>query len=159
MGRVGLPPPADEPSVETRIFEAMDRAALTWIEMLDSKETDEDGDLKVPIDLRMKLFEKGQEWLVKRQKLRPKTMDDAEGEGIRDMREWINSPDVRATLDTMMTESGYVKVPPKRPGRPTKAEEPMRARYKEFKQGQKDERDKDDDSGWQKLLGGEEGED
>jgi hypothetical protein len=143
------PSPAS-PSTEDKLFEAMDRAALKWIEMLDNDELGEDGELKIPIELRFKLFEKGQDWLVRRKKLKP--VDDSEGEGITDMRAWINNPAMQEMLDQMMFDRGYVKLPPRKKGRPTAAESLVRDRFKTFNDESKAAKGHNDDSGFKKLL-------
>lgn len=125
---------------------------MKMIELLEDDTTDEHGDPRISIELRFKLFDKAESWLAKRQKLRPPETD--EGAGITDMKAWMESPDVQQMLDKLMFDRGYVKVPPSRPGRPRKDEEPIRARMKEFKAA----KNADDDSGWRKMLGQPEGE-
>lgn len=138
-------------STEERLFEAMDKAALTFIEMLNDDRKDEDGNPLVDVAMKFKLFEKGQDWLIRRQKLRPKG-DESEGEGIKDMRLWMSDPATREVLKATMFEEGFVVVPQKKNGRPKKAEEPVHQRYREFKDSQKAEENANDDSGWAGML-------
>lgn len=142
---------AATPSTEDLLFEAMDRAAHRFIEMLDSDEKDDEGEDKISIEMRFKLFEKGQDWLVRRQKLRPQKVE-TEGQGVRDMREWISNPDAMAQLDEAIFARGFVKVPEKKTGRPRKEDMPIRERFKTFKDGATAEQSAKDDSGWQGLL-------
>lgn len=130
----------------------MDREALRWIEMLDNDAVDDDGFPVVSIELRFKMFEKGQDWLIKRQKLRPK--DDTEGQGITDMRSWMSDPHVEQWLDQMMFDRGYVKMPEIKPGRPGAAQRPIRERYKQFTDATKAAKGANDSSGWDKMLTG-----
>lgn len=138
-------------STEDRLLAAMDRAALYFISILDNDEKDEDGNDKYDIQLKMKLFDKGESWLTKRKKLRPST-EGVEGEGITDMRAWINEPGNREALKTVMFEEGFVKIPEPKVGRPKKQEEVVRERYKAHKDAAKAKPDPNDDSGWKGLM-------
>lgn len=127
----------------------MDRQALRFIEMLNDDTKDDEGHPLYDLSTKMKVFQIGQDWLIRRQKLKP-TSTETEGQGITDMRSWINDPGVRSDLDRLMFEAGYVKAPEKKPkgGRPRVEERPVRERYKAFQEAAK----ADDDSGWQALL-------
>lgn len=139
-------------STEDLLFEAMDRQARRFIDMLDDESKDEDGELKISIEMRFKLFDKGQDWLMKRSKLRP-AGDATEGSGISDMRASMEDPAFMETLDKIMFERlGYVKTPPNRGGRPRNTDKPVRERFQAFKEGQTATQKAKDDSGWQKAL-------
>lgn len=135
-------------STEEQLFEAMDRQALRFIEMLNDDTNDEDGHPVYDLTTKMKVFQIGQDWLIRRQKLKP-SATETEGSGITDMRSWINDPSVRSELDRLMFESGYVKMPEKKPrgGRPRVEERPVRDRFKQFNEAV----EADDDSGWEAL--------
>lgn len=145
-------------STEDELFEAMDRQALRFIEMLNDESLDADGNDKVDIQLKMKLFAMGQDWLIRRKKLRPISADETEGEGVRDMREWINNPEARTALEQAMFEAGFVKAPVKKNGRPTKSEAAVRERFQAYKETKGAESAKNDDSGLAAMLavGGDE---
>lgn len=132
----------------------MDRQALRFIEMLNDETKDEDGSEKVDIQLKMKLFQMGQDWLIRRRKLRPESEDGTEGDGVRDMRSWINDPGTRSVLEQAMFDAGFVKAPAKKNGRPTKAEAAARQRYKEYTSAEAAETGRNDDSGWAELIEG-----
>ena len=130
----------------------MDRQARRFIDMLEDETVDEDGSLKISIEMRFKLFDKGQSWLTQRAKLRPAGME-SEGAGIADMRASMDDPAFLENLDKIMFERlGYVKVPPNRGGRPRNEDKPARERFKAFKEDQTKTEQKQDDRGWQKLL-------
>lgn len=142
-------------SVAEQLFDAMDRQALRLIEVLEDERKGDDGEPLVDPQTKMALFKMGQEWLMKRHKLRPDRDDDSEGDGVKDMRQWMSGPEGAKALEQTILDMGFVKVPPKKNGRPTKAEAAVRERYKEYKDSAMAAVDKDDDSGWQKSLGGE----
>lgn len=144
----------DAPSTKTTedlLFEAMDRTALRLIDMLDDDSTDSEGTPTVSIEMKLKLFDKGQEWLNRRKKLRPPE-DETEGAGIRDMREWISDPAKRGDLRSVLFEAGVVLAPDHKSGRPTKAEAVVRARFKDHKQAEKLGGEPPPDLGWQDML-------
>ena len=85
-----------EKSTEDLLFEAMDREALRMIEQLDHGNVGEDGRDMTSTDERLKVFKAGQEWLQRRQKLRPNRGDDTP-QGIEAMRELVRS-EVRAAV-------------------------------------------------------------
>lgn len=145
-------------STEDLLFEAMDRQALRFIDMLNDETKDESGAERYDIQLKMKLFQMGQDWLIRRKKLRPGQEGEGEGEGIRDMRSWIADPGTRSILEQAMFDAGFVKAPAKKNGRPTKAEAAARQRYKDYTAAEAVETGKNDDSGWAELIegGGEE---
>lgn len=143
--------PSTKRSTEDLLFEAMDRQALRFIEMLDSDAQDSDGNPLYSIELKLKLFDKGQEWLNRRKKLRPPE-DETEGAGIRDMREWISDPAKRGDLRSVLFEAGVVLAPDHKSGRPTKAEAVVRARFKDHKQAEKLGGEPPPDLGWQDML-------
>lgn len=148
----GLSPasPASQ-SIESRLLDAMDRAALHFISILENEDKDADGHPLYDIQLKMKLFEKGENWLVKRRKLRPDT-GGQEGEGVTELRAMINDPGTWNTLKEMLFEKGVVFVPEPKNGRPTSQEALVRERYHEHQRAKKGEKPGADDSGWQKLL-------
>lgn len=141
----------ESPSTEELLFAAMDRAARSFIDLLNDDSRDEDGELKISIEMRFKLFDKGQDWLMKRQKLRPAS-EEREGAGITDMRASMQDPKIVEMLDQVMYERGYVKVPEKKTGRPSNADKPVRERYKSFRDNLTAAEQRQDDSGWQKAL-------
>jgi hypothetical protein len=144
--------PSTDLTTEDLLFQAMDRQALRFIEMLDSDEKDEHGAALYSIELKLKLFDKGQEWLNKRKKLRP-TPEETEGAGIRDMREWISDPNRRQMLRDTLFDAGVVLAPDAKTGRPTKAQAVVRERFKDHKDAQKNGGAPPPDAGWQKMIG------
>lgn len=138
-------------STEEQLFEAMDRQALRFIEMLNDDTRDEDGHAVYDLQTKMKVFQIGQDWLIRRQKLKPAAAE-TEGSGIADMRAWINDPSARSAIEQMVFEAGFVKMPEKKPkgGRPRVEERPVRERFKKFEEAQRG----DDDSAWAGLLDG-----
>lgn len=142
-------------STEQRLFEAMDLQAIRFINMLEDDSKDEDGHAVVDISLKMKVFEMGQNWLVRRQKLKPK--DDGEGSGVTELRELMNNPAILEFMDRRMFELGYVKAPVPKTGRPRKEELPVRERHKAWTEATKARDGANDDSGFQKMLGGDDG--
>lgn len=133
-------------STEEALFAAMDRQALKLVEMMEDGAKDERGRDLYDLQTRLALFKIGQEWLVRRIKLKPASAQ-TEGQGITDMRAWINDPDTRKMLSQVIFEEGFVKEPPKKRGRPTKADRPVRARFQAFKESAQAE----DDSAWATL--------
>lgn len=140
-------------STEDALFEAMDRQAKRLIDMLENTEKDEDGNDKYDIQLKMKFFEMGQNWLIRRAKLRPASGLE-EGSGISDMRAWINDPAARAILKDAMFEEGFVRMPPRKTGRPKREDQAAMARYKDFESAQKVGPNSADDSGLRAMLNG-----
>lgn len=139
-------------STEDRLYAAMDRAALYFISILENDEKDEQGNDLYDIQLKMKLFDKGESWLLKRQKLKP-SAGGGEGEGISELRSIMNDASAREMLRDMMFEEGFVRIPDPKPGRPTKQEEVVRQRFKAHKETVKSGKPPGkDDSGLQKLL-------
>jgi hypothetical protein len=132
----------------------MDRAALRLVEILDDESMIEVGGEQVPrYDLQTKVmcFDKGQAWLSKRKNLMPK--DDDEGALVQDMRAWLetNPEEVRK----LFSKAGIVVAPEKKPGRPTKEQSEVRRRYDAAKGRAREAEAAEDDSGWQKMMGGE----
>lgn len=131
-------------TTERALFEAMDRQAARFIDML--------GQESVDLQTQMKVFEMGQNWLIRRQKLKPK--DDEEGSGVSDLRAWIEDSKNVELFDQMMFDRGFVKLPPSRPGRPTREEQPVHDRHKKYREMMKHNANDADDSGFQKMLKG-----
>lgn len=146
-----MPPSTSRPekSAEDLLFDAMDRQALRFIEMMDNTGTNDDGFDVVSIDLKLKLFDKGQAWLEKRKKLRPE-VEEVEGRGIKEMREWISDPNRKDELRQFLFDAGAVLVPDRKNGRPTKAAAEVRSRFKEHKDSGKTIQEPG--SGWTDLL-------
>lgn len=142
------------PSTEDRLFEAMDRAALFFISILENEEKDQEGNDRYDIQLKMRLFDKGQAWLEKRRKMKPKAT--GEGEGVEDMITWMNNPATRDMLKKAMFAEGFVLIPEPKPGRPTSQEAIVRQRYQAHKKGGQPAVDPEkDDRGWKAALEGE----
>lgn len=130
----------------------MDRAALRFIEMLDDESKDDDGNPLIDTAMKFKLFDKGQDWLTKRQRLKP-TGSETEGSGITDMRAWMTDDKAKKALEDTIFEMGFVKAPAKHVGRPRVEERPVRERFKAHQDAKKAEAGANDDSGWEGLLG------
>jgi hypothetical protein len=128
------------------LFAAMDRQALKLVEMMEDGAKDERGRDLYDLQTRLALFKIGQEWLVRRLKLKP-AGSQTEGQGITDMRAWINDPDTRKVLAQVVFEEGFVKEPPKKKGRPRKEDMPVRERFKAFQEAASAE----DDSAWASM--------
>lgn len=147
--------PSDKPT-EDLLFEAMDRQALRFINMLDDEEQDSDGNPRVSIEMKLKVFDKGQEWLTKRQKLRPARAEEMEGAGIRDMRLWMNDPAKREEMREMFEAVGVVVMPDAKVGRPTLKEKARREKYKAAKTQIENGGEPPPDAGWREMLGEQE---
>lgn len=140
-------------STEALLFAAMDKQALRFIDMLNDETRDDDGRDKYDIQLKMRLFQMGQDWLIRRKKLKPDG-GGQEGSAITDMRSWISDPQVKENMEKMMFDAGFVKVPAKKNGRPTLQEKPVHDRFKEYKAATKPA--PTPGAGWSGLLGEEE---
>ena len=138
-------------STEDKLFDAMDRTALKFIDLLNDDSVDDEGRPNVDIAMKFKLFDKAEAWLTKRQKLKPSD-HSVEGAGITDMRSWMSDPVAKKALEATIFEMGFVKVPDKKPGRPRKEDLPARERYNKFTTAKKAEEGAQDDSAWTALL-------
>lgn len=147
--------------VEALLFAAMDKAALSMIKVLEDDSKDEYGSPTVSLDLKMKVFDKGQDWLIKRKKLQPEQLMD-DGEGIAMLRQmtadpgamvaqFVENPAFIAALD----KAGFVRQPQvARPkgGRLTKADEAANARFKQVRAAHQQVVDDQDDSSLKRML-------
>jgi len=97
---------------------------MQWIEWLEKDPRRIDGSFDIDLGLQLKLFETASSWLVRSQKLKPQSDDLPQG--IEEMRRLIYGE-----VERVIEAKGVVTLPPKKPGRPTKAEAVIRARYKE----------------------------
>lgn len=120
--------------VEERLFESMDKAALAFIAILES--TDE----QYTLEDRMRVFNLGRDWLIRRAKLKPKPEEDG-SPGVEEIKRLIAEA---------ATQGGYTRTPPVKRGRPAKAVSDARKAARTSKEVRQDN---DDDSGLRKLLG------
>lgn len=127
----------------------MDRQAVRLINMLDDETEEAPGVPRYDVQLKMRLFAMGQDWLTRRQKLRP-SAGKSEGAGITDMRAWMNGDEGRQAIRAMLDDEGFVRVPEPKSGRPTTAESRVRERYKANKAAGK--KSQAPDRGWQEML-------
>lgn len=149
------PPPGQDKDVETQLYDAMDRAALIMIKVLEDESTD--------LKIRLNVFEKADQWLTKRQKLKPKA-DDAAGVGL--LRDMMKSPaetaeelEENVEFRAQLMKMGWLPPPPKKNGRPNAQEQAYRTAYDERKVVLQGTAAKGDDSQLAKMLaraGGEE---
>lgn len=142
------------PSTEDLLFAAMDKQALRFIAMMNDEAKDEDGHPRYDIQLQIRLFQMGQDWLIRRKKLKPDGDGVSEGSGITDMRQWMSDPDVKKTIEQMVWDAGFVKVPPKKNGRPRVEDRPVRSRFQEYKEATAPTKEPAPvGSAWKGLLG------
>lgn len=132
----------------------MNREAIRWIEVLDGDHRDEAGNPIFDWRVRKEMFQMAQDWLLRSRKLWPEDKSTGEGQGITDMREWMNSPQNLASIETMFKARGWLPPPVKRTGRPTKAEAEERRKFEAQKKALKDAQRADDDSALKALMKG-----
>lgn len=148
--------------IETKLFNAMDTAAMHLIRVLEDETTTGEGDEKRPtIDLKTKMacFDKAQEWLTKRPKMRPGA-SSSETEGIDRLRDMMADP--VQMVDRLLADPAcvtelkgrdWLPPPPRKPGRPTIAESAHKAQAKARRKGAPEMRPDDDDSKLSKMVG------
>ena len=154
------PQPGAQQELEERLFTAMDRAALYFLQILDDTTKKDDGSPTYDLGIRMKTFDKALEYMAKRERFRPQegTKDD---EGIEMMRSQMADPMVmvdRVLDDTKcraeLERRGWLAPPPPRPsGRPTQAAAQARRRYEARANGAEPASDADDASELMAKLG------
>lgn len=136
------PPPGPGTDVATLLYEAMDRAALAFLSILEDEEAD--------INQKMRVFTQAQDWLGKREKFRP-TGPDAGSEGIEMLRSMLDDP--VKTIDRILSDKkcyeeleirGWLPPPPKPAHRPTDAQAKARRRYEARGGGKEPEHPADD---------------
>lgn len=147
------PPPGPVRDVEAELFQAMDAAALSMIKVLQDDTAD--------LTLRMKVFEKGQDWLTRRKKLQPDQIID-DGEGVALLRRMMADPGEMVAqfaenpaFINALDKLGFVREPQvARPkgGRLNKADEAAANRFKQVKANRQQEVDDADDSRLQRML-------
>ena len=150
-------PPADglnRMSTEERLREAMNREATRWIDVLDSNQRDDQGNPIFDWKTRREMFQMAQDWLIRSRKLWPHQDREEEGEGITNLRDWMNSPENVASLETMFKARGWLPPPPKKAGRPNKVEAEHRQKFAAQKQAIKEASGVNDDRALQALLKG-----
>jgi len=141
-------------STEQLLREAMNREAIRWISVLDNDQRDAEGNPLFDWKVRKEMFQMAQDWLIRSRKLWPPEDNDAEGEGVTNLRDWMNNPENVAALETMFKARGWLPPIPKKAGRPTKAEAAARQTFKEQKQALKNAEFQEDDSTLQALMKG-----
>lgn len=141
-------------TTEQRLREAMNREATRWIEVLDGDHRDERGNPVFDWKVRKEMFQMAQDWLLRSRKLWPAQENEREGQGITDMREWMNSPENMATLETMFKARGWLPPPPRKNGRPTREEAEHRRKFEAQKKAIKEAKGAEDDRALQALLKG-----
>lgn len=144
--------------MEQRLFDAMDKAALVMVQVLEDIELDAKGAYKVDLNTRMKVFEKAQDWLSRRQKLRPE-QEGADDEGVSILRRMVQDPSAMVeqfignpVFIKALDNAGFVRTPPKKPGRPNAEERKVRERYKAAQPAFERAQSADDDSALRKAL-------
>lgn len=80
---------SEQKSTADQLFEAMDREALRMIAQLDGHET-------LEADERLKAFKAAQEWLQRREKLRPRK-ESEEPQGVEALKEMLRD-EIRAAV-------------------------------------------------------------
>lgn len=137
--------------MQVRLFDAMDRAAIKLLEILDDPK-DEAGKSKYDIGTQMRAFTQAQDWLTKRERARPKDIEVADDEGIAMLRQLIADP--AEMVDHILADPTCVAelkardwLPPlaKKTGRPDQAAALARTRYK-ARQGDTEPEDDAEDS-------------
>lgn len=118
---MSLDPTPENIAIEDRLFGAMDRFALRLIETLEKN----GGTSADQVKIQMDAFRMGADWLAKRKRVQPK--EGEIGEGVALMRRLLQDPE---TMFKVMEEGGFARLPPKKAGRPTKAEAAQRGHHK-----------------------------
>lgn len=120
------------------MFEAMDKAALTMIAVLENDSTDEKGNLIVSMSQRMEVFAMCERWMNRRAKSRPEQEGD---EGVNLLKQMMSDPKEvvgRLKNDPEFAEElekiGWLRPPEKLKGRPTVAQAAHRAAYEAARQ-------------------------
>lgn len=121
-------PILDGAQLEDQLLSAMDRMALKLLTIL-SKEDDVTPSENPRAELRFQIeaFKMAEAWLAKRKRMKPASSSTTP-DGVQSMLSMMNeSADFQKAMDAM----GYVRVPPKKNGRPTADEQVIHDRYKE----------------------------
>lgn len=124
------PPPSGlpaSPSVEERLSDELDRAAISFLQILSDDSKVGDGENAKPrYDLKTKLevFKMAQDWLARRRRMNPDRDNDAPGIAAMQAA-------VKDIVDQRLDDQRVVRVPAKKPGRPRGSEAQIRADYDE----------------------------
>lgn len=147
-GQFGLSAVTDSASqkpIDEQLFDALDRAALKLIAILDDTSVDEQNRPWYSFQEKMAAFKQGENWLVKRQKLRPGD-DSQEAPGVENLR---------ALIAEEAEKAGFLRAPvAKGKGRPTLLEKEAKNRVREASLAKLMKDVASDDSKLQNLLKG-----
>lgn len=132
---------------ETAITDVLDRAALFFTGLIFDETRDESGSLVISLKERREFFELGQDWIVKRKKTDLGEAGSGD-RGVQNMQDRINS----ARTPPAQKPINGVAPPPKKVGRPTKAEAAQRKAYRHAQIVQATKENGEDDSGWINKL-------
>lgn len=146
------------PQIEARLFAAMDGMAATLLEALSQPLNGEQ--VAIDINLKLKVMTQAQDWMLKRERLKPKD-DSEDGDGINDLRrrlkdprEWVpeflNDPEFIHALEV----HGWLRPLPYRPkgGRPTQEEAKLKAKREQRERAHENVKAEDDDSALARML-------
>jgi hypothetical protein len=149
------PPPGAAPDVEGKLFNATERVALRLMERSEELLKGENPDIKV----LMQALSMGQDWLVRRSKLKPESTE-AEDEAVSSLKAMLDDPAKVVerlhgvpAFQKAMRAKGWLPPPEKINHRPNKEQAAERAEY--ARRGRIEENETpaaEDDSELQRML-------
>lgn len=138
-----------EKPIDEQLFDALDRAALNLIAILDDNSVDEQNRPWYTFQEKMAAFKQGENWLIKRQKLRPGD-ESQEAPGVDQLR---------ALIAEEAEKAGFLRAPMAkgkgRTGRPSNLEREARKRVKDAAMAHMIKEVASDDSKLKNLLRGQ----
>lgn len=139
------------------MLDAMDRAALSMITILDDDKKDDNGRPIWSLKEKMQVFDRGQQWLEKRKKVKPEETDQAEAQVLVErLKEYMGGPEFLVeryhddpAFIAALQAKGWLAPVKRRPGRQKKADAEAQAVYDAEVQRRRAD---DDDSTLQRML-------